>query len=89
MNNSSLHRKRVALASKIAEHTLQLSIPSLMYQHVKSALLSAEHTVKRCLQPFYESNDIEDVIVEYDAVRNSLTVRIVPTNNVQFKFEIK
>ena len=86
---SSLHDARVQFASKIAIEALKTSASQWMWCKPIDAVDRGKRIVERCLFPFYESNDIEDVAVEYDAMHNSLAVRIVPKGSVQFKFEIE
>lgn len=85
----SLHDARVQFASKIAVEALKASAPQWMWCRPIDAIDIGKRTVERCLFPFYESNDIEDTVVEYDAKYNRLAVRIVPKDSVQFKFEIE
>lgn len=86
---SSLHDARVAFASMIAVEVLKVSAPQWMWCRPIDAIDCGKRIVERCLFPFYASNDIEDIAVEYDARYNSLEVRIVPKGSVQFKFEIE
>ena len=89
MQHISLHDARVQFASKIAVEALEASAPQWMWCRPIDAIDRGKRIVERCLFPFYESNDIEDIAVEYDARYNSLEVRIVPKDSVQFKFEIE
>ena len=74
----------------IAIDALKASAPQWMWHRPTDAISIGKRIVERCLFPFYESNDIEDVTIEYDVERNnSLVVHIVPKDYVQCKFKIE
>lgn len=85
---SSLHDARVQFALMIAIDALKASALQWMWHRPTDAINIGKRIVERCLFPFYESNDIEDVSIEYDVAHNSLAVRIVPKDRVQCKLNI-